>query len=568
MRSYGLKVTPKDEADRGYVVALGALALLPVIAAVALAVDLAMWHGRGAELQRVADAAALAAASQGSVPQAAEAAARRVAAKNGLVAGLHGIDLEVEVLGPAHVRVEVIDNAIPSGFAGSLVGPVRLAREATAEHVRPVALGSPRNFLGTGNLAGNTNPYTGLPGVAVGDAEDFWLSVSGPCSSREQGDWLLAYSVANHQSGNPPVGARPWRGCTPRAHPGVQPSASFDPAGYSIGFVVPDDYPGGPFTIQVFDGARCVDSPVDFGARDDPFWTRMQVLDAVADGQPPATARVLATQIFLTGARCGDDPILPNGFSCGNRGSWKGRWCNLATVATPVPGETYLLKVDTGSVSDHARHQLNSYSVRVRNGPAVATGGFTPCTTDPTDTAVVHAPSTCIGVHGMEWLSIFALGSRPTPTFFLADVGPEHSGSELEVALFDIGEGASSVQVLDPNGMPAAFIWDVVDEGGDAMPTGGWSGEVPAGGALDVRGVAAGNACGGGNPQPGPGRNSSSKYNDRMLRLRIPLPADIVAAYGGRQWWRVRYFTCEGRGASDRTTWGASVAGQPLRLVR
>lgn len=568
MRTPGREVTSTDRTDRGYILALGALALLPVIAAVALAVDLAVWHGRGTELQRVADAAALAAASEGTVPQAAEAAARRVAAQNGVVAGLNGIELDVEVLGPAHVRVVLVDNAIPAGFAGGLVGPVRLAREATAEHVRPVALGSPRNFLGTGNLAGVSDPYVGLPGVAAGDAEDFWLSVSGPCSSREQGDWLLAYSVANHQSGNPPTGARPWRGCTPGAHPGVRLSQSYDDAGYAIAFVVPDDYPGGPFTIQIFDGARCVDSPVDFGARNDSFWTRMQVLDAVTDTQSPATAKVLATQIFLTGARCGDDPVLPNGFNCGTRGSWKGRWCNLATVAAPVPGGTYLLRVDTGSVSDQARHQLNSYSVRVRNGPAVATGGFTPCTTDPTDAAVVHTPSTCIGVHGMQWLSIFALGARPTPTFFLAQVGPEHAGSELEVALFDIGEGASSVQILDPNGLPAGFVWDVVDEGGDTMPNGGWSGAVPPGGALDVRGVASGDACGGGNPQPGAGRNSSSKYNDRMLRLRIPLPADIAAAYGGRQWWRVRYLTCEGRGASDRTTWGASVAGQPLRLVR
>jgi hypothetical protein len=43
---------------------------------------------------------------------------------------------------------------------------------------------------------------------------------------------------------------------------------------------------------------------------------------------------------------------------------------------------------------------------------------------------------------------------------------------------------------------------------------------------------------------------------------------DMRAAYGDRRWWRVRYRTCAGGVVQDRTTWGVSVAGQPLRLVR
>lgn len=558
-----------SHTDGGYVLALMALALIPVVAMTALAVDVAVWQARAASLQRAADAAALAGAGLLADPDKAVATALSTAARNGAVDGVDGVVVDVDILSAAHLQVRVSDQSVARAFSAPFVPSVRVDRVAVAENVQPVALGSPRNFLGTGNLAGVSDPYTGLPGTVAAQAEDFWLSVSGPCAGREQGDWLLAVSVANFESGNPPLGTRPWRGCTPQASSAVELVDSHDPQGYFVAVRVPPGHGGGPFTIQVYDAARCADSPGDFGVRNDPFVTRFTVRDADTTPGDPADNPVLGTEVFPTAERCDSDNPAVAGFQCGPSGSWKTRWCNLATIDTPVPGATYFVQVQTGDVVPSQRHQLNSFSLRVRDGPAAAGGGFTPCTTDAADSAVIHLPDTCIQVHAVQWMSVFALGALPNPSLFLAEVGPEHGGGVMEVSLYDIGEGSVALQVLDPLGVAVGFDWSVDDEGpGDVPPAGGPSGTVGPGGSLDLRGDTALNPCGSGNPQRGPGRNSSSKYNDRMVRLRIQLPDDIDASWAGARWWRVRYQTCEGRGVSDRTTWGVRIAGEPLRLVR
>jgi hypothetical protein len=560
---------PVSGGDGGYVLALLALALIPLIAITALAVDFAVWQGRAAELQRVADASALAGAGLLADPDRAIAAAHEVAARNGAVDGVDGVAVDVDILSTAHLQVRVSDQSVTRAFSTPFVPSVRIERVAVAESVRPVALGSPRNFLGTGNLAGVADPHVGLPGLDPSRAEDFWLSVNGPCAGREQGDWLLPVSVANFSSGNPPTGSRPWLGCTPEANPAVELVDSHDRNGYFIAVRVPATHAGGAFTIQVFDAARCVDSPGDFGIEDDPFHTRFTVRDADTTPGDPTNNPVARMERFATGERCGDESTLQRGYECGSTGSWKKRWCNLATVDAPVPGGTYFVQVQTGDVKAFDRHQLNSFSLRVRNGPGLATGGFMPCTIDPTDTAVSYLPDTCVQVHSIGWMSVFAFGSLPRPTFFLAEVGPEHGGAVMEISLYDIGEGSVALQILDPGGTAAGFDWMVVDEGpGDVAPTGGSSGSVGPGGALDLRGNVSIDQCGSGNPQRGPGRNSSSKYNDRLLRLRIALPGDIDTAWGGRRWWSVRYDTCAERGVSDRSTWGVRIDGEPLRLVR
>lgn len=556
-------------SEHGAIVVLVAVMIVPLVAVAALAVDGAVWRWRSAAVQRAADAAALSGAGASGDRAAVLAVARGVAADNGYAHGIAGVTVEVDTDTPAQVAVTITDPRVRPVLSAPFTTAPAITRAATAERVAPVALGSPRNFLGTANLAGNPDPYRGLTGVNSASAEGFWLSVSGPCAGREQGDLVTAVSAANYLSGNPPEGVRPWRGCTSVADPAVQMVDPVGPGGYLVAMVVPWDYPGGPFTIQVYDAARCADSPADNGARDDSFWTRMRVHDAATSSLAPTSSAVLATEVFATGVRCADDPLLPRGFECSSAGSWKARWCNLATIAQPIPGATYHLHVDTGPVFATARHQLNSFAVRVRAGPRSVLGSFVACTTDPSDTAVTFDPSGCIGVHGVGWMGVFALGQGPSPSFYLAEVGPEHSGSTMEVSLFDIGEGSVAVELLDPLGSPVGFSWRV-DDGGrsEVPPTGGMTGVVTAGGSLDTRGNTVANPCGSGNLQPGPGRNSSSKYNDRLLRLNVALPDDIAGAFGGRRWWKVRYRPCEERGISDRTTWGVRIDGQPLRLVR
>jgi hypothetical protein len=102
------------------------------------------------------------------------------------------------------------------------------------------------------------------------------------------------------------------------------------------------------------------------------------------------------------------------------------------------------------------------------------------------------------------------------------------------------------------------FDWEVEDEtGSDAPPTGGWSGTTTM---LDLRGDTTTSPCGfNSNLQRGPGRASGAKYNDRLLRVRVPLPEDLDAAYEGATRWQARLATCSGGAVTDRTTWKVEV---------
>jgi len=551
-------------AEQGYVLPLAAVALIPLVLVASMAVDVAVWQARGAALQRVADSGALAAAA--ALPDQSLATERAFAlvGRNGMS---DEIEVEVTPLGPALVEVEVRDPAVMAGLSAPFLAPPVLTRRAVAEYVSPVALGSPRNYLGTAGLARSDDPYTALPGVPDGSAEDFWLSVSGPCAGREHGDWLLPVSMANYNSPNPPTGERAWRGCTSTGGTGVQSSPSHDARGYTVVAEVPATYPGGPFTLQVYDAPRCATSPGDDGALIDPFTTRMVVRDVDLVPSDASPGAVLVDRTFPAGWFCSDSAVLPAGYECG-LGSWARRWCNLATIVNPVPGGRYSVEFSTSGESAAAQHNLNSFSLRARSGARSSTGSFTPCTTDPFDGGLPHDPDRCVQIYADRWMGVFARGSGTQPSFYLAGVGPEHSGATMEVSLFDIGEGSVSLQVLDPLGRPTGFSWSVDVAPGEVPPTGGASGVVPAGGSLDTRGLTNGDPCGGGNPQPGPGRYSSSKYNDRLVHLAIPLPADLSGSYGGRSWWRVRYQTCAGRTVADRTTWGVRIVGKPVRLVQ
>ena len=153
-------------------------------------------------------------------------------------------------------------------------------------------------------------------------------------------------------------------------------------------------------------------------------------------------------------------------------------------------------------------------------------------------------------------MSIFAnLGgaSGPTATFYLAEVAPVHAGKTMQLTLFDAGEGAQSIEVLDPNGAPATFSWRTPCSP-PTPPTGGCSGS----------GLTSLNVSGTGT-QPYTGLQSNSKYNDRRMILDIALPANYTTVYGTKIWWQIRYTV--GTTPTDRTTWSVSIVGDPVHLV-
>jgi hypothetical protein len=161
----------------------------------------------------------------------------------------------------------------------------------------------------------------------------------------------------------------------------------------------------------------------------------------------------------------------------------------------------------------------------------------------------------CPQIHGVEDISIFANQSGSQADFYLAQIDPVHAGKTMAVDLFDPGEGAQSIQILDPNGAVTDFNWAWTTAcSPPTPPTGGCSG---SGTSLNVSGTGT---------QPYTNLASTSKYNDRTVTLNIPLPTNYTAKYGNKVWWKIRYKTSSSS-VTDRTTWSVKILGDPVHLV-
>ena len=139
------------------------MTLSTLVVAAAFAVDVGGWYARSAQIQRAADAAALAGVVWMPDFPTAQSAALAAAARNGFVPG-GNITITVSPA-PGNTRqlyVAITDAKAPRHFSGFVAGDQSLHRKATAEYILPVPLGSPKNTFGTGDLlAGATGRTSG-----------------------------------------------------------------------------------------------------------------------------------------------------------------------------------------------------------------------------------------------------------------------------------------------------------------------------------------------------------------------------------------------------------------------
>ncbi|HEV7722408.1 MAG TPA: pilus assembly protein TadG-related protein [Iamia sp.] len=169
--------------DHGYVLAKFAILLVPLLLMTGLSVDVGYWYNRAADIQKAADAAALAGVVWLPDLATAKDNARVAAAKNGFVDGVDGITLTIEPAGDRRLRVSIRDESVGSFFFLSLGGrEIDMTREGLAEYVLPVPLGSPYNFFGMGGLTSST------PGSPLASPTVIYQSVNPSCTSKVNGD--------------------------------------------------------------------------------------------------------------------------------------------------------------------------------------------------------------------------------------------------------------------------------------------------------------------------------------------------------------------------------------------
>lgn len=560
----------------GYLLVWLSIMLFALLGVAALAVDVGSWYSRAAQLQRSADAAALAGVVwMPSNWDEAKSTAEQTALRNGFVQDVNEIDVVVDPVAsdPNRLKVTVRDKKMESIFGVIFFPHIQITRSAVAEYVPGVALGSPKNIIGGGDGG-------------------FWAAASGYYSAKEDGDYLL--SRYDHCWPDPSA--------APLCH---IPSERSDNADYRAeGYSYTVSVPTGPSVdLIVIDGGYHPGSP---GSPD----------KADAPGANITTYFTI-TDDADTGTITDDNYIGPStGIPLGNgAGNGPGGEYRLARLS---PNDTYRVKVRTQALEAQS-WGFNAYGLR-----ADGTG-------PPRSVCNSITQPTCPRVAAENALSLFAQLSGPDPdpsdpeqyfSFYLADLDPDlHSGKQVSVKLWDPGEGANGVSIKGPvddsqriswRGIPSVDIpWWTGDD--HKYLPGGW--EKYSAHGVEVYG------CDDNYPQPGqyPGPQFSNvslrgdcKYNDRILQMVFNYTTDPVRlsqyAAEGHGWFTIEYKVggcadwaditpgtlspgdswgsppnpddpndeyddhlngCmwEKSTLSDRTTWMVDVLGDPVRLV-
>jgi Flp pilus assembly protein TadG len=492
--------------DRGYVTALFALCLMLLCVFVGFTVDVGGWYARAAQIQRGADAAALAGVVWMPDYGEAQKYALEAAARNGFVDGAGNITVKVDKIpdNNRQLKVTITDGKASQFFSQLVRKGQTLTRAATAEYVLPVPLGSPKNTFGTGDL------------LSGSDRENFWAAVNGYCAGHESGDKLLAryesYSTSSTNSA---------------CNNGSDQADDYDPNGYLYAIELGANATS--LKLDVYDASfnrSGSAADMSLGGNSQTITTIFQIYDRNPTPLDLSNLTLIKTVTVST-----------------NDSSYQNTWKNFYTWTAPKAG-TYYVRVKTAVEATGSRG-TNGFALRAYTG-----NSFSTCTTIVGQTGY---SATCPQIHAVSDMSIFANLDGTTADFYLAQVDPVHAGKTMRVTLFDAGEGASSIQILDPNGNPATFSWTTACN----PPT-------PPSGGCSASSVSSLNVAGTGT-QPYSNLQSNSKYNDRYMTLDIQLPNNYATAYGGKTWWKVRYAV--GNSATDRTTWSANIIGDPVHLI-
>lgn len=508
--------------EGGFILIYTAFLFPFLVAFTAMAVDMGTWYVQGQTNQRTADAAALAGVVWLPDMTKATQVVRDTATRNGYQDGVNAT-VVVERAGPNELRVK-IGTASRQYFSQLFVSEFAITRSAVAEYIPPVALGSPKNSLGTGDLASIASP------------DGYWLAASGFCSVTENGDLRLArYRAAYLGNSYPPS-------C---ANAASRRSPDYNSDGYV--FAIRLEAPlAQPLYIDVWDGTYQPDpgSKTDIELARVPASQQSEFRTDFRLYAPDSTPYDLSDNLRINTS--GNPQVADSVRSVNARvSSWREQWQTIRYVSNPVAG-TYFLRVQTTNTGGNRSYGSNGFAIRARVG-----GTFVECSTIPGSTAPPYS-ATCPQVYAVNDLPVYASISGLTTDFYLAEIDPRHGGKTLQVTLFDAGEGAEEIRILDPNGNPAAFTWTTDCTPPIVAPAGGCSG---SGTVLDVSGTGA---------QPGGNRISASKYNDRSIVLSIDLPTNYSSVYAGN-WWKVRYTS--GAVMTDRSTWSVKVIGDPIRLA-
>jgi hypothetical protein len=599
-------------ADKGYVLVITALLLLPLVAFTGFAIDLGAWTARASKAQSAADAASLAGVVYlPDLPTKAVTVARETASRNGYTDGVGGVTVTVTPNARNELQVSIFDPQVEQYFSSLFVSSPTISRNATAEFIRPVAMGSPEAFMGQDPERG-FNPQ-------------FVINTAGWSTNKQNGDKRSAGQCGGSFAGcTPPnsaagvntdyapngylytvnVGATAAVGAQPLRFEIYDPAYTYNDDGCGTNGLsnaqantINANFPGDPFALQRYQGNRTLpsglpntwcmgdqrlsaqgtangssivttyivrapdDTPSDLNDNPAVCAISFDPYGDFANGSQPGAVFDLLNSNTIRGReqlRFRDHyrkwfPVCEIPAGAVQRGDYVLQIRTNADLSSPQRNITGGLTSGAGSLENAASPfpstgGHNRYTMRTGFGTG-AVGGQSSLSTVPA------SPSTFGGV------TLSAVGNLPiymnqippggaTAEFFLARITPETAGKTLQLTFWDMADIAS--------GSATFSLLQGADAGGTPFSCSfSRDGQVPAPGVTITGCQMAG--------------ITTANYNGRNVVVRIPIPGNYTCNVADPLgcWVKVRVAVV-GAGAtpSDTTTWSATMTGDPIRLIR
>lgn len=478
------------------------MVLVVLMGMVAFAVDYGWLFWNGIKIQHGADAAALSGVIYEPDNRAlAHSEAQASALENGYnnasastqVTPLDFMDDPSAVENPFQLSV-AISHEVPTFFMNVFgFSSVTITKRAVAEYILPLELGSPSNQFG------NAPSCTGQSGG--GECPGIWASIQGDINGRGYGDkysskcenWDTNVTECDDPESNPTYRER----------------------GYIFGIDVPDESTSGP-RIRLFDPGF---NPDGNGAS--PIFDRWSAGGSTGHTVQFKLYAPTPTPLDLASTT----PIASCKKSYGP-GTWDDdaaqAWETLCNAPNLGPG-VYPLQVRITS-SGTVGH--NRFSIRTFADGANST------------------------VYAMGDFSLYSTQSPGDAEFYLARIGPEHSGKTLVLNLWDVGDATAGawVQPLAPGGATYPCSWE------GFKGTDGTSWGVDVDGNTSTCRINTTFASG----------TTTSRYNNSDLKIEIDLTGYTCSA---DCWWKIKIHYSSGGTITDTTTWEAHIEGNPVKLV-
>jgi hypothetical protein len=569
--SASLRHPPRHEG--GFVLVWLALMITALLGIAGLAVDVANWYFQANRQQKAADAAALAGAVflPADTTQAYSTAGS-LADKNGYKNGVSATTVTAQQESkPTRLRV-TITRTVNNFFGGLLgVGNTTISRTSVAEFAGPVPMGSPSNVFG------NEPPADGQWSSVTGNSS-FWVNVAGAQTTKVSGDQHQAAACASGVDG-----------CSSGTNVDYfSLSGAPDPQyqGYFYNVRVMNPPPGQKLAIEVFDpafvqvGDTCTSSflnsataidPVRYATGpNSPYCTGDHKINATCN-PPDQSCLPVTTFTFRapdnTPWSLTDNPVISTG-SCATRtyqpfqgdlgpkingdptfASYFRKWARVCeipatdvqTYLTSVGGiyEDFLIQLRTNASTNNqsapgAGH--NRLSIR---GALIDSGG--------------SINGSAVSINASQTMALYANATGADTRFFLARVLPGADGQVLNLQFFDIGD-ASVVSCGSPP-CSATGVLTVLPPAEYASSFSNCTYTPPGSSTY--------------SSMPGCSVTSTSAFNGKLIKVRIPLPTGYTCNTSSVTgcWVKIRYTFPASVQAADTTTWSASIEGDPVRLV-